>query len=241
MPRIFLPSIPAKEHTGSVRITGENARYIISVLRLGTGDDLTLLDPEGNQYRAEIKQTGRNNLLVELKETLSPQKEPATGIILLQGILKGRKMDLIVQKATELGVKEIIPLITERAQIRETRKQERWRKIALEASRQSGRAVVPEVKRPVKIDEFFNSFKGPVRGFIFWEQGGMSLNEAFTPAKERLVYVAVGPEGGFTGEEVRLAEQGGLVRTTLGNRILRAETAAVSAVTLVQFLVGEMG
>lgn len=150
MPCLFLEAVPDKD---SIKITGENARYLISVLRLRAGAELTLLDPEGSRYRARITKTARAGLEAKIMEKLLPEPEPAVGVILLQGILKGRKMDMVIQKTTELGVKEIIPLVTERAQIRETRKQGRWQKIALEASRQSGRAVVPAVRAPVKIEE----------------------------------------------------------------------------------------
>jgi 16S rRNA (uracil1498-N3)-methyltransferase len=233
MPRIYVPSVEAKEN--ALRITGETARYLITVLRCRAGDELTLIDSLGRRYRAEIKETGRRDIAVELREAYPPEPEPRVGVVLLQGMLKGQKMDLVVQKATELGVKEIVPVVTERAQVRETRKPQRWRKIALEASRQSGRAVAPAVREPVAFGEFLGA-EGGLRGFIFWEEGGAPLKEAFGPVSEGALHIAVGPEGGFAREEVRMAEERGLVATTLGSRILRAETAAIAAVALVQFL-----
>jgi|Deesub1362A_J573_1020465.scaffolds.fasta_scaffold00013_231 16S rRNA (uracil1498-N3)-methyltransferase len=238
MPRIYLPSILAGKP--DVKITGENARYLLSVLRCRVGDKLIVFDSEGCHYKAEIIKTGKNNLYIELKETLPPVPEPKTGIILLQGILKGQKMDMVIQKATELGVKEIVPLITERTQIKETRKLQRWQKIAVEAARQSGRGMVPEVQKPVEVQKFFDS-ENAFTGFIFWEEGGVSLRDRTISCSDKPIVVAVGPEGGFTEEEVRLAEKKGLIVATLGNRILRAETAAISAITLIQFLLGEMG
>lgn len=239
MPQIFLPSIPDK---ASIKITGENAKYLLTVLRLKSGDEFIVIDGKGNRYRAGIKSTARQALVAYIKETLPPEPEPSVRVILLQGILKGQKMDLIIQKAAELGVKDIVPVITERSQIRETRKTGRWRKIALEASRQCGRSAVPEVREPSLFEEYLKS-KNAVRGFIFWEEGGMALKEAFESfsALPDLIHVAIGPEGGFTEEEVRMAEEKGFITATLGRRILRAETAAISAVTLVQFMIGEMG
>lgn len=237
MPQIFLPSIPDK---ASIKITGENAKYLLTVLRLKSGDEFIVIDGKGNRYRAGIKSTARQALVAYIKETLPPEPEPSVRVILLQGILKGQKMDLIIQKAAELGVKDIVPVITERSQIRETRKTGRWRKIALEASRQCGRSAVPEVREPSLFEEYLKS-KDAVRGFIFWEEGGKSLSDAFSPSVQKDLFVAIGPEGGFTKEEVRLAEEKGLIVCTLGRRILKAETAAISAVTLVQFMIGEMG
>lgn len=235
MPRIYVPSLREKE--GPVRITGESARYLLTVLRCKAGDELTLFDSRGGSYRAEVREAGKRDLTVEVKEAFPPEPESPVGVVLIQGLLKGQKMDLVVQKATELGVREIVPVVTGRAQVRETRKPERWRKIALEASRQSGRAVAPAVREPVGFGEFLRAGEG-LRGFLFWEEGGAALKEASAPVKEGIVHVAVGPEGGFTAEEVRMGRDKGLMVTTLGPRILRAETAAIAAVALVQFLIG---
>jgi 16S rRNA (uracil1498-N3)-methyltransferase len=234
MPRVYIPSIPEDEQT--LKITGDNARYLLSVLRCRKGDEITVFDSRGMRYRAEVRETGRRDLSVELREAFPPEPDPRVGVVLVQGMLKGQKMDLVVQKATELGVKEIIPVVTERAQVRETRKPERWRKIAGEASRQSGRAVAPSVREPVSFREVFET-EGALRGFMFWEGGGRPLREAFVPVDEGVIHIAIGPEGGFTKEEVRLAGDRGLVVATLGARILRAETAAIAAVAIMQFLI----
>jgi len=170
-------------------------------------------------------------------------------------------MDWVVQKTTELGVREIVPVITERSQVRETRKAVRWRKIAEEAARQSGRSVVPEVHDPLELKEFLgrNEFsrhgdaetrgRGEMKGFIFWEDGGGSFNEAIKktsvspglPFTGSPVHLFIGPEGGYTKGEIAFAEEKGIQVVSLGRRILRAETAALSAVALVQFLLGDMG
>lgn len=236
MPHIFLPSIPP---SGDVEITGETARYMLSVLRLKPGDVFSLFDGKGGRFRAEIKSTGKKSLIAQIKNMLISNGD-GTDIVLLQGLLKGQKMDLVVQKATELGVKEIVPLITERSQLRETRKLERWQKIAVEASRQCGRTVLPEIKGPAGFDVFFNSISEDIGGFIFWEEGGRGLKDIFANVVDRPVYAAIGPEGGFTEREVGLASAKGLVISTLGKRILRAETAAISALAVIQFLSGGM-
>lgn len=239
MPRLFLPSVV--EDGSPITLSGPEARYVLTVLRMRTGDELTLLDGSGTAYLAVIKSARQVSVSLDVRERLGAVPEPPGGIVLLQGVLKGRKMDLVVQKATELGVKEIVPLITERSQLRETRKLERWRKIALEAARQSGRTAIPPVRAPVNIREFFRTGPGNLRGFIFWEEGGAPLGTGGMPATGEEVFSAVGPEGGFSREEVRLAGENGLKAATLGPLVLRAETAAIAAVTLLQFLGERMG
>ena len=258
--RIILP----KEQIKGQRITisGEKARYLISVLRCNAGDELQVFDGEGSFYKSRISGTDNKEVKIDLLEKIPFNTESPLNLILMQGILKGEKMDLVIQKATELGVKEIIPAITGRSQVRETRKAARWRKIAEEASRQSGRTGIPKVHEPVDFSSWLianSSLK--LKGFIFWEEGGIRMQDAIKQlqgAERRApgidkenpgpmpyalgpMLVAVGPEGGFTKEEVKLAEAEGLITTSLGKRILRAETAAISAVTLVQFLMGDMG
>ena len=251
--RIILP----KEQIKGQRITisGEKARYLISVLRCNAGDELQVFDGEGSFYKSRISGIDNKEVKIDLLEKIPFDTESPLNLILMQGILKGEKMDLVIQKATELGVKEIIPAITVRSQVRETRKAARWRKIAEEASRQSGRTGIPKVREPVDFSSWLianSSLK--LKGFIFWEEGGLSLKEAIKHSAVSIqhlknsqlstlnsqLFVAIGPEGGFTKEEVKLAESRGLIATSLGKRILRAETAAISAVTLVQFLMGDI-
>jgi 16S rRNA (uracil1498-N3)-methyltransferase len=259
MPRIFIPIPAIKEDR--ISITGDKARYLSTVLRCKKGNELIVFDGEGNCLRANIIETGKRGVVLEVLERFSCNMEAPIRIILVQGLLKGQKMDLVVQKTTELGVKEIIPLITERSQARQTRKVERWQKIAEEASRQSGRSVVPVIHEPKEFDQFLSSAElerkgdretrrhGEMNGFIFWEEGGMPLKEAILKVSssplyripDSTIYFLIGPEGGFAKEEVAFAEREGFIVTSLGKRILKAETAAISAITLIQFLLGDMG
>ncbi len=149
-------------------------------------------------------------------------------------------MDFVIQKATELGVNEVRPVITERSQVRQTRKLTRWRKIAEEAARQSGRSIIPAVHEPLEIGDVFTTVH-PGPGIIFWEQGGESLcnvMDGFRGAEE--IRLFTGPEGGFAEGEIKAATQNGFVCASLGKRILRAETAAIAAVAIVQFSLGDM-
>jgi 16S rRNA (uracil1498-N3)-methyltransferase len=149
-------------------------------------------------------------------------------------------MDFVIQKTTELGITEIVPLISERCQVRETRKTPRWRKIAEESAEQCGRSIVPKICEPQTFNDFFGTFSPPQcpQGIIFWEKEGLSADEALekTGPTEAPLFLCIGPEGGFMQSEVEIAESHGFSRATLGWRILRAETAAIVAVALVQFL-----
>jgi len=275
MPRIFIPSISIQERR--ISITGEKARYLTTVLKCRKGDELVIFDDEGNCLKTKILKTYRREVLAEVLEEFFCDTESALNIILVQGLLKGHKMDLIIQKVTELGVKEVQPVITVRSQLRDTRKVARWRKIAEEASEQSGRSVVPLVHKPMHFNGWLSllTVSNTLKGFIFYEEEGIRISEAVeslrlstegiatdfrinNPPSSPLikggqrgitdknelpsdVFVLIGPEGGFTKDEVAAAEKTGFIVTTLGKRILRAETAAISAITLMQFLLGDLG
>ena len=161
-------------------ITDEKAHYLLSVLRCRKGDHLIVFDGSGNCFRTSIIKAHRREVIAEIIEQFFCDHESHLHIILIQGILKGEKMDMIIQKTTELGVNEIVPAVTERSQLRDTRRVKRWRKIAEEASRQSGRSVVPVVHEPVELKKVLTSYasQSTPQGFIFYEEGGMKLSEA---------------------------------------------------------------
>jgi 16S rRNA (uracil1498-N3)-methyltransferase len=261
MPRIYIPDISAKENR--ISITGDNTRYLVSVLRCKKGDELIIFDGKGNCLKTSILKADRKEVIVDVLEKFTCHTESPVNITLMQGLLKGQKMDMVIQKTTELGVKEIIPVITERSQAKETRKVSRWRKIAEEASRQSGRTFIPTIHEPLSFEDCLSSlvtrYQLPfLNGLIFYEDDGLKISEAIsllvtrhsslnppTPPLEKGgkggFFVIIGPEGGFTKKEVTFAEGKGFIVTSLGKRILRAETAAISAIALVQFLLGDLG
>ncbi len=238
MPRIFLPSVDL--HDGPVSIKGEKAKYLSAVLRCRPGDRLLIYDNDGNAYSSKITGVTAREVVVELIEKMDRNTDSPLHITLLQGLLKGEKMDLVVQKATELGVQEIIPVVTERSQLRETRKIPRWARIAEEASRQAGRNSVPRIHQTA-------DFEGlppgpPANGVIFWEQGGDNLRVVLKQCGARgAISLFTGPEGGFSEKEIASAAEKGFLVATLGQRILRAETAAITAVAITQFVLGDLG
>jgi len=245
MPRIFLP---LGENPRIVHIAGENARYLLTVLRCREGEELEILDGRGLCYSTKIVSLTRKEVIAEVSGVTPRNTESGINLILAQGLLKGEKMDLVVQKTTELGVKEIIPVVTERSQVRETRKTGRWKKIASDASRQCGRTAIPVIREPVpyhslfSVNSEYNPCLGKCKGLLFWEERGMKMKELRDRLGECMtMIIAVGPEGGFTEAEAKLAESGGFLIASLGNRILRAETAAISATAIVQLLFGDLG
>jgi 16S rRNA (uracil1498-N3)-methyltransferase len=246
--RIYLSPESIETKAGIV-LPPDKARHVASVMRCKKGDKLTVIDGRGRSYLAIISSMQKKDVLIDIiRESESEsESESPVNLILCQGILKGEKMDLVIQKATELGVKAVIPLISARSQVRETRKTQRWRRIAEESAEQCGRAVVPEIYEPQGIGDFLET-SGRMKasgGLVFWEGGGLSPDEALEktgfwtiagmPAKSPLL-LCIGPEGGFEKSEVEALESRGFIRATLGRRILRADTAAVTALAIVQFL-----
>jgi len=252
---IFVPPEDIESKKG-ISLSTDKSHYLVSVLRCMEGDAITVIDGTGRAYNAKIARISKGNVLIDITGENASDAESSINLILCQSILKGDKMDMVIQKATELGVKEIVPVITERTLVKNTRKTGRWRKIAEEAAEQCGRTVIPTVHEPIQFNEFLegqdNKKRGvmghwsneKMNGFIFWEEGGLALEEAIkkllhSPSlynSNTPIFVFVGPEGGFTSDEVKLAEAHGFVRTTLGRRILRAETAAIVSLSLVQFM-----
>lgn len=239
MLRIYLPN--AHSVNNQISVTADKARYLASVLRCKEGDELVIFNGAGDCFKTEISKAGKKEVIAAVLEKFRCNPESPVNITLVQSLLKGEKMDLVIQKTTELGVREIVPVVTERSQLRETRKTARWQKIAEEASRQSGRTVIPVVHGPVFFQDIFKG--NDLKGFIFYEEEGVRLSDSVSSfiSHPSSLFIVIGPEGGFTKKEVELAKEKGLVAASLGKRILRAETAAIAAVTLAQYALGDMG
>ena len=196
----------------------------LRVRRVSLGDRVAVLDGRGKEARGVL--VARDRVAIEeVREDL--EREPAVELTLYLGLLKGEKMDLVVQKMTEMGVARLVPLITRRCVPRpRPSRVERWRAIAREALKQCGGTVLPQIEFPVSLEEVVLDGEG----WVLWEgEKERSLPRVTTGRK---VALAVGPEGGWEGEEVGLLQSKGFVPVTLGPRILRAETAALVGMTL---------
>jgi 16S rRNA (uracil1498-N3)-methyltransferase len=216
------------------------ARHIATVMRYREGDEFVVVDGAGKAYRAVVSSMRNKEVVADIIGETAPPPQLPCHITLCAGLLKGEKMDLVVQKATELGARRIVPLIAERCQVRESGKAGRWRKIAEESVEQCGGVFLPEVSEPIALGQFMACYKGGEgsRGLVFMEDWGRPADEALAPegrAIER-VSLLIGPEGGFTPAELAMAEKAGFVRSTLGSSVLRAETAAIAALAITRFI-----
>ena len=239
-----------------VVLSEEESRHLRDVLRLRAGDEAHVFDGEGREFACVVAAPGgrREPARLEVRARAeAPSPESPLSLTLAVALLKGEKFDLVVQKATELGVSRVVPVLTKRADVRlrDARdadgRVERWRRLALEASKQSGRAVVPPVAAPVAFDSLIETegatieTEGATR-LLFAERGGAGLDSLAdeTPAPPAPVVALVGPEGGWDEGELSQARARGWTLVTLGGRTLRAETAAIAVCVLLQNLFGDL-
>ena len=220
------------------------------VLRLKPGDEVFVFDGLGREYLCRIESLRRDEAALEIVEEVeAASPESSLDLTLALALLKGEKFDLSVQKATELGVVKIVPVTTKLSDIRlrderdAEKRTARWRRISLEAAKQSGRARLPVIEEPLALDSLLESasHRGGEWALMFAERGGRSLAQSLdaSTAPQSLTAL-VGPEGGWTEEEVEAARSHDWQIITLGGRILRAETAAITITALLQHLYGDL-
>ncbi|MGB4588134.1 MAG: RsmE family RNA methyltransferase [Clostridiaceae bacterium] len=227
-------------------ITGDDHKHLFKVLRLKVGDEVLVNDLKGIDFLGKITTIDKESTIVELKKRILENNESELSITLYQGLPKAGKMDLIVQKNTELGVTRIVPVITERVIVKnssEYKKMDRLKRIILEASKQSKRSMIPEVMEPIEFKEAFPLMFSHDVLIVPYEN---AENYGLSKLKHEMPFIKscgilVGPEGGFTDEEIKELEESGAKIVTLGKRILRTETAGFAAVTMLQLLYGDMG
>lgn len=245
MRRFFFDPTTRKGET--VYLSAEESRHISKVLRLKSGSVVELLDGQGTVFKATISSSGR---LVEATIEGIVTEEEAGGIDVrvYQGVLKGEKMDTVVQKCTELGVTGMRPFVSSRYQGKlsegqSEKKHERWQRIGLAACKQCMRLRAMQIGKPLKYSELLN--KEPENDetlrLLFWEEETkIHLGDIPEIVESQSIILLLGPEGGFTSEEVEQAQQCGYRTVSLGERILRAETATLTAVSIVQYLTGNL-
>lgn len=232
--RFLVPELGSKTE---IEIRGEEAHHLLHVLRLKSGDEVFLFDGRGLHYRARLTDCGRNWARASLRQPL-PSLESQLDLTLAVAIPKAEALALVVEKATELGVTRIVPLLTERTTVQAGRqapgKLSRWRRIAVEASKQCGRSRVPSIEDVVAFTELVSAER-PGAKILASPAGGHLPEKPIEP----LGLAAVGPEGGWTDAELALARDHGFHFLCLGPRTLRTETAAVTVVALLQSAWGD--
>ena len=226
------------------RITGKDVRHIRDVLRLLPGDIVRLLDGSGRMFDARIAAFEENAVRVALLNRVEARYESALELVVAQGFLKDRKMDDLVRQITELGANRWIPMITERTVARPDAKRmekrvQRWRAIAVEAVKQCGRSMVPEIESMTDFKDVLGLAETVDLSVFFWERATAPMEQP-SGTQPASVLLVLGPEGGFTEAEAGQAEARGLHLATLGPRILRAETAALTTAALAQYLFGDL-
>ena len=225
----------------SVRFSPAQARQILRVLRMGAGSCVLAFNGSGREWEVQIVTASRGEVTGRIVAEVRTPRESPLRIILLQALLKGDKMDYLVQKVTEMGVAEVVLLSTRRTVAQGSGKVARWRRIALESAEQSGRLTIPGLRGPFPLEEYVaEPTAGPA--IVLWEgERGGTLAELLEkephPAEIKIV---VGPEGGLEPEEVTLLKRVGFVSVSLGPRTLRAETAAVAALAVLQHRWGDL-
>ena len=243
MRRFFLPA--SHIHNTQAVIDGTEFHHLRHVLRLQVGDGVFLCDDQGTEYQGTIATLSPTSAEVNITHLTSAT--PRLSLTLAQGLLKGQKMDLVIEKTTELGVSRIVPLVSKFtvARLREGHHQDRllrWHRIAQSAAKQSG-SPVPHLAPPQSFTEFLYSVPDNIPTLLFYEKEPRESLKHFAERHRQLsaLNVIVGAEGGFAEEEVEYARQAGCHVLSLGSHVLRAETASIVAVALCQFLWGDSG
>lgn len=239
MSRFYVPKDSVNRDT--IVIGGDEAHHIVDVMRLKPFDTIVAFDGTGREYAGSIRSVKRGSVVIEIIRVIEPSRSRAVRITLIQAIPKKAKMDYIVEKATELGVRSIIPVITERTvpdwdQEKRLSSARRWRKIALEASKQSSRSEIPEVADIKDFVEVIGSAgKGGIALIPTLGEGLVSLKDAITGYNGDSATIAIGPEGDFTPGEVKSAEDAGFRAVSLGSRVLKSDTAGLAVLAILDY------
>jgi len=236
---------------GKATVRKDELHHLARVLRLNAGDPVVVFDGLGWEHQGLIESIQKDDAIVKIASSLFFERESKLEVWLIQGIPKSDKMEFIIQKATELGVRGIIPLEAERSVVKlegnkKTEKEKRWQKAAVEAAKQSRRTIIPTVAAAQKMQQVLNGLPRQRLLLVPWEEGGTPLKTVLrlqnSPMDEPLpVYILIGPEGGLEKGEVALAQEFGGIPVTLGPRILRTETAGLAAMAAVMYERGDWG
>ncbi len=242
--RLTRVHVPGPLATGrSCTVEGDAAHHIARVLRLAAGDVLTVFDGGGGEYAGRIEAMGKGTVVVQVGERCAVERESPLSLTLAQGVSRGERMDWVVQKAVELGVSRLVPVLTERSVVRldprqALSKQRHWQGIAIAACEQCGRDRVPEVAVPVPLAELLHGLGAGGSRLLLSPEGTATLEDLGPP--QATLTVLIGPEGGLSEGERRAARAQGFQALRLGPRVLRTETAAVVALAVLQHRFGDL-
>ncbi|MFL1455104.1 16S rRNA (uracil(1498)-N(3))-methyltransferase [Marinobacter sp. GN3S48] len=241
VPRIYTRS--SLSEGGTTALDENAAQHVGRVLRMQPGQELLLFNGDGNDYPATITSASKKQVEVQVGAPAANATESSLDIVLGQTLSKGDRMDYAVQKAVEMGVSRIVPLTTERCDVklkgdREEKRLRHWQSVAISAAEQCGRARVPEILPVMTLAEWFEHTADCNLRLVLHHRTEQSLDSMNKPARVALM---IGPEGGLSPEEITAAENSGFLPVAIGPRVLRTETAPVAAITLCQWLWGDIG
>jgi len=240
MPRF--PIAESQINNNEATISGTDYKHIVKVLRLKPGDQITLFDADSTEYYGKIREIGKRDIFIEIIQSNKVNTDSPIEITLLQGLPKRDKMDYIIEKSTELGVHRIVPVITERSQVRERDHKKRWERIALEASKQCGRTKPAYIENTLDFNNAIKTYSKSELAIILHadcEVAAKNYIKNSLQAPQNIV-LFVSPEGGLSGNEVLLGNEMGFISLGLGPRVLRTETVSVAVLSILQFHYGDL-
>lgn len=245
MHRFFICNDDIKK--GGIVVTGDNVTHISKVLRLKENDKITLCDGEGTDYIVRIDSIDKYAARTTILHKEASVGEASMDVVVYQAIPKSSKMDFIIQKVTEIGAKRIVPILTKRTVVKlstkkdEIKKVERWQKIAEEAAKQSNRGKVPIIDIPMNFKEAVDEASSKDLALIPYEQEkNNTLKQIIKGKNPKSVGIFIGPEGGFEPDEIQYAINNNVIKITLGNRILRTETAGFVVLSCIMYEFDQM-
>lgn len=232
MPKIFCED----RQQDKFLIKGEDAHHLIRVCRISIDQQIIIGMADGTEYLCVICAVEQNQVTARIIQNIQNTAEPSISVTLYQALPKADKFELIIQKSVEIGVTEIVPVLTKRCVSRPNdaaidKKAARWNKISKSAAEQSGRGIIPTIRMPISFAQAVEQLDDYDKNLLFYEKGGVPLSQGMDLSRKR-VSIWVGPEGGFEEREIMLATEYGVQLTTLGNRILRCETAPLVALSV---------
>jgi 16S rRNA (uracil1498-N3)-methyltransferase len=249
MHRFFVPDIDATDR--AISLDGQVARQLRTVLRVESGEHIRLFDGSGSEWQVEVDCVGKDEISTTLVSAVQSVPEPSTKVTMLLGLARPERIELAIQKCTELGAVRFVPVISERVQGGNTvtpsaKRLERWRRIAIEASEQSGRATVPKVEAPVAIMDAVAEVTENEPMLCMWEEVAndsqpLSMALRSLDASASSLSTLIGPPGGFSADEADAVQQAGAKLVTLGPRVLRSETAAITVLSAILYELGDLG
>lgn len=221
-------------------IYGEDIMHISKVLRIKCGETITVCDGSGTDYTVSVSEISKEYIKADIISTGKSESEPSVYITLYQALPKQGKMESIIQKNTELGISEFVPVYSKRCVVKPGDKTARWQKVAESAAKQSGRGIIPLVRDVISFDDAIKEMRDFDTKIILYEdEKNTRLKDVISIGCKKIA-VFVGPEGGFEKEEITKAVDSGICSVTLGTRILRTETAAAAATPIILFIQGDV-